>query len=343
MCEVGSDQPGFIKFKYVLPADNRRKGYLIKIKEGEYPKDENDGVTVYDDQNVTRNAVSFTYSKTGYTDGTTYYVRIFTYTYKNADIVYTYKNAAQCTVTPIQTKGYVVMDVSGEYAIPDNVKKIDVFLVGGGSGGCSERGGNGGFTKTIKNIDVSNVSAITAVIGAGGNAEQSGGDTKVIIGEKIYTANGGMVSSTASNKGGSGGGGSSENEGGGEAYAGDGGSDGSNGKSGEGGKANYSAGSGQLYTTKEFGEEDGTLYAAGGAGRVYVSSNTGWFTYHPAKGGEGGGGDGEVIAYRNQDSTYEEKKYATQGVDGTGSGGGAGGYKRSARGASGVAIMRWGY
>lgn len=349
ICEVGSDKEGYIKFVYTLPADNKRKGYIIKIKEGGYPENADDGVTVYDDQNARRDKVTFTYPKTGFADGTTYYVRIFTYTYKNADIVYTYKNAPQCIVTPVQLKGTMVMTVSDTYIIPNNVGNIDLFLVGGGAGGTAYGGGGGGYTKTIKGINVSSTKEIVASIGAGGRSGTStaGGATTVIINGITYKANGADENNASkAGNGGSGGGGSST--GSTSMVGGSGGTNGSDGVSGSEGSANYSKGTGQGSSTHAFEDETMELYAGGGGGGAicYLSNGDNYsFSYGRGQGGAGGGGMGGATFYTG----VAESIYATDGTDGTGGGGGSGNTLStgnpggSGNGGSGVAIIRWGY
>ena len=137
---------------------------------------------------------------------------------------------------------------------------IDVFLVGGGGDGgtrnwnpdssiyCHGAGGGGGYTKTQKNIHVTVGTAYSITIG--GNT----GTTKAFD----LSASGGANAHDATRgweKGGNGGSG-------GGATSKPGGTNGGNGTSHE-----YAeGGTGQGTTTKEFGEENGRLYASGGNG-----------------------------------------------------------------------------
>lgn len=200
---------------------------------------------------------------------------------------------------------------------------IDVFLVGGGGGGSRAAGG-GGYTKTLKAVKVTVGTAYAIEVGAGGIAgvgnskAGSSGGTSSAFGA---SANGGeaktngATSFTGSN-GGSGGGAGSANGAGGK-----GGSDGSDGFHRDG--THKESGTGQGTTTREFGESDGKLYAAGGGGCTTTSSNGG-------AGGDGGGGDGGNTSGG-----------ATSGETNTGSGGGgAANGKVAGAGGSGIVIIR---
>ena len=193
--------------------------------------------------------------------------------------------------------------------------KLDVFLVGGGaSGGRGGRpgdqgGGGSGYTKTYKGITIVPGQSYPIVIGAGGSsattdgAGNAGGTTSAFG----HSANGGSPGGGNSSGGPGGNGGS-----GGSVGANTGGSDGSNGTGGTPGK-------GQGTTTREFGESEGKLYAAGGAGTAASS----------VPGAPGGGGTGGPD-YAGGD-----------GVENTGSGGGAASSgKNSGAGGSGIVIIR---
>ena len=160
---------------------------------------------------------------------------------------------------------------SGVLTWLSNNLKIDLFLVGGGSsgdtGGDSIRpynGGCGGFTKTVKSIDLNKNDRINIYVGAGGEATTGtspsyNGGGKSSFAE--YEANGGTVSS-----GGSGGGAGGLNTNSVYTDGGDGGSDGEDGETLS--KSGYSrpGGTGQKSTTTEFGEPGTDLYSGGGGG-----------------------------------------------------------------------------
>lgn len=176
---------------------------------------------------------------------------------------------------------------------------IDVFLVGGGAAGATGsgtcHGGGGGYTLITKNVSLQKNTPYEIVIGAGGNAAAAqGGDTSAFS----YTAAGGK-----NPDGGSGGGkgGTSSTNGG-------------NGAS-DGGTAH---GTGQGTTTREFGEEAGTLYSPGGGG----GGRTG------GTGGEGGGGDGSYGGA------------AGNGAENKGAGGGGSRQGTVGTGGSGIVIAR---
>ena len=196
---------------------------------------------------------------------------------------------------------------------------IDVFLVGGGGGtkwsvdsNVYSGGAGGGYTQTGKAVTVTTNTPYTIDIGAGGIGAADGGTTSAF---GLSASGGGYPTGSDGAVGGSGGGGyvHASASGTSASGAGNGGSDGSDGiTAGLGGGA---GGAGQGTTTREFGEENGKLYAGGGAG----ASNKG--SVSPV-GGEGGGGD--------------------MGSDGaTNTGGGAGNaINGTHNGGSGIAIIR---
>lgn len=193
--------------------------------------------------------------------------------------------------------------------------EIDVFLVGGGGGG-GNTGGGGGYTKTQKNLKLTNSQRVSIEIGSGGSSGTSGGASK--FGTLI--ANGG----TNSGDGGSGGGEYGFNSALGEVRGGDGGSDGADG--GRGSPGDGDIGRGQGSTTREFGEPGGTLYSGGGGGSASGNSE------NQATGGNGGNGS-PLLATGGGSSTY-----SASGKPGGGYGGGGGGY--TGRGAQGIVIIR---
>ena len=183
---------------------------------------------------------------------------------------------------------------------------IDVFLVGGGAGGCRywdggavAGGGGGGYTATEKGISL-DVSSYEINIGAGGSAGYAnassyscggGGGSSSAFG---YSAAGGNIAggggygvgNAKGGNGGSGGGSGKPNPNSGGAH-GDFGAGGTDGSSGSGSWP----GSGQGTTTREFGEISGSLYSSGGscASSTSGSDNTG-------DGGGGAGGPGSAGA-----------------------------------------------
>ena len=95
-----------------------------------------------------------------------------------------------------EKKGQMVIKTSGTLTFPTNAK-IDVFVVGGGTGGNYHGGGGGsGFTATRLSLDVPK-GAYAVTVGAGGgkgdgNASMTnglpGGQSKVVIGSTNVSA-----------------------------------------------------------------------------------------------------------------------------------------------------------
>ena len=200
-------------------------------------------------------------------------------------------------------------------------KVIDVFMVGGGGGGSGFKngdnansgygGGGGGYTRTLHQVNVTPDTNIAVTIGAGGASKQDGNSTAFSNNE---VAGGHAPTGTSYNlrkqgaKGGSGGGGGVISN----SDFGTGGSDGANGETGF--PSSISGGTGQNFTTREFGESTGKLYAGGGGGGRYMSAQSPIVSM----GGPGGGGSGGFSA------TSTIMQAATAGVANTGGGGGGG-------------------
>lgn len=204
---------------------------------------------------------------------------------------------------------------SGTYTwiVPENVTEIDLFLVGGGAGGVDavgyyKAGSGSGYTKTYRGknylapssgtwegtyekgrdgnaIAVEPGDVITITVGKGGTANNNGSPTSVVVNDVTYSAEGGYCgtygNSQNANKGGNGGSG-------GGGYQGAGGIDGS-----DGGGTN--PGTGQGHTTRDFGEPDGKLNAAGCAGNMQDTIDKGGYLAGSGHGninsGYGGAGD----------------------------------------------------
>lgn len=345
---VGWATANTVKLTWTNPTDVNFKGLVIRYKAGSYPTSPADGYAFYDSNDATPVA---TYTVTGanIVDGTTFYFRVFAYSYIGATKVYNSDNSgAQVTAIPYRNQGMQTFTASGTFTVPYGVNTIDVFLVGGGGGGtapsgCSGSGGGGGYTKTQKAIAVTAGQTCSVTVGSGGNQNGTGGYSAIVVNGTTYSANGGLAGAiTGSGTGGAGG------SGGGACAYGDhnhaGGYGGSNGGSGEGFYANATnnGGVGQGTTTRAFDEAGGTLYAGAGGGGAAA---TGSVAYAGGAAGAGGGGAGGQC--------YATTGFvADPGVSGTpNTGGGGGGRGRnsnisapaSGTGGSGIVIIRWGY
>lgn len=198
---------------------------------------------------------------------------------------------------------------------------IDIFCVGGGGMGgimlnpgisSGAGGGGGGYTATARKQPVSGSINVTIGQGATSQSQQSGkqygGQTTF---GSILSANGGesayrtpQYEGTYALNGGAGGSG-------GGSQSGTGGENGGDGQTVGFGSYNSKGGAGQGATTREFGEENGKLYAGGGGGGVSQSAVV-------TPGGNGGGGSG---GYK---LTSGHSQNPTAGEDNTGGGGGGG-------------------
>lgn len=323
-----------IMFTWQNPTKGAFSGVIIIGKEGSYPENINDGTRYYKGygDNPSANGVS-SMVVDGFSGGVTYYFRAFSYALRNGA---EWISGKTYTATASTKKGQQAFTSSGMFTVPDGVRFIDVFLVGGGSGGSgvySGRcgGGGSGYTKTFKDIPTSPGQQFAVTIGAGGSGGIGGtstGATKPTLpgnggttsfGE--YSIGGGTRSPNASNGAGSGGSG--------------GGWDDPGFSDGGGGAGTGADGAGQGTTTRAFGESTNTLYAGGGGGAICSGS-----AHNAHAGGAGGGGAG---GYRYKSGMV----YASAGGANTGGGGGGCAWVSFSLGAgsggSGLVIVRWGY
>lgn len=220
----------------------------------------------------------------------------------------------------VRKDGVVELHSSGTLVFI-NPAVIDVFMVGGGGMGgvmtnpgisSGAGGGGGGYTATARKQSVSGSINVTIGQGATSQSHQSGkqyGGTTTF--GSILSANGGesayytpQYEGTYALNGGAGGSG-------GGSQSGTGGENGGDGQTVEFGSYNSKGGAGQGATTREFGEENGKLYAGGGGGGVSQSAVV-------TLGGNGGGGSG---GYK---LTSGHSQNPTAGADNTGGGGGGG-------------------
>ena len=234
----------------------------------------------------------------------------------------------------IRKDGVVELLTSGTIVFLEP-KVIDVFMVGGGGSGWTQNvsdfngygGGGGGYTRTVKRLNVQANAQIPVTIGAGGIYSATSGSGKGSDGNSsgfntLTVSGGGRGNGYSGGAGGSGGGaGVASNS-----DFGAGGSNGSNGEAGDTGSKH--GGVGQGFTTREFGEATGKLYAGGGGGGRYMVAQTPVVSM----GGAGGGGSGAWVG-----SNGTAQQAAAAGVANTGGGGGGGAIypNHSVNGASG--------
>jgi hypothetical protein len=255
--------------------------------------------------------------------------------------------------------GQVIFTSSQIWTVPEGVKTLDVFIVGGGGMGW-HGGGGGGRTNTIRSVPVTAGQQIAVTVGAGATTISSydentipGTLTLARGGQSVfggYVADGGdsgipasitwndgysthSYASGCAGNGGSGGGGAGWSS---DCLGGNGGANGANGdsawnyyqwynyppaNSGYDGTRVY--GLGQGISTKAFGEADGTLYAGGGGG-------SGWSGSVTSVGGNGGGGG------------WSDLTTGQSGTPNTGGGGAGSVYNfNPCYGGSGIVIVRW--
>lgn len=326
------------------PAKGPWSGLRIMCKQGSYPNDFNDGTLFYEGSGVSATKALAT---------GTWYLKAWNYMTTSSGRIYGGYSQAVCVNN--QIRGQQTFTSSKVFVVPEGVRSIQVFCVGGGGGGgggggtyspCGGGGGGGGRTVT-STISVTPGQNINVTIGSGGSAGAGQSSATGSLGSpgtdggatyfgSIGAAGGvgGSYSIYWGGHGGSGGGaGGDAVPGGGYDNGGSGGSDGGN---GGGSCEGYGKGSGQGYTTRAFGEALSTLYSGGGGGGGSTRNRNGY-------GGAGGAGGGGAGGHNNV--------YPNPGIANTGGGGGGGGHNNKntgplrdgASGGSGICIIRWGY
>lgn len=239
----------------------------------------------------------------------------------------------------VRKDGVVELHSSGTLVFLEP-KVIDLFMVGGGgAGGVGQLnayrglgGGGGGYTRTVRKVSVTPNNGYTVTVGSGGlvtnNITQPTNGGASEFGN--FSVGGGLSavlassSSAHTSSGGAGGSG-----GGGGVYStSDYGTGGNNGEAGEQGTNGAYGGAGQGFTTREFGEAAGKLYAGGGGGGRFLVSSTPVVSL----GGSGGGGSG---GFTDTNSTVTQAAGAGGANTGGGGGGGTTTNMRSILGGSG--------
>lgn len=225
----------------------------------------------------------------------------------------------------VRKDGVVELLTSGTIAFLEP-KVIDVFMVGGGgAGGVGQLnayrglgGGGGGYTRTVRKVTVTPNNEYLVTVGSGGVAtnnitQPTNGGASAFGNFNVGGGISAVLASSSSAHTSSGGAGGSG--GGGGVYSNsDYGTGGSNGEAGEQGTNGAYGGAGQGFTTREFGEAAGKLYAGGGGGGRYMSAQTPVIS----NGGTGGGGSG---GFTSPNSTVTQ----AAGAGGANTGGGGGG------------------
>lgn len=315
-------------------------GIRVVYKTGGYPTSMYDGTLCYQGPGNNYNPLGTSSALVdGFSPGVTYYFRACGFSTQAGSL---WLNNSTFTAGVSTTRGQQVFTDSGVFIVPDGVRSIDVFCVGGGASGgygvssssYAMRGGSSGRTATAKGINVSPGQQFAVTIGAGGPGDKSlvysGNATS--FGNNLVTAAGGVRYgvSTVGNGGSGEGVGYNFNHDSGDYdfHSSRGGSDGSDGEtSWRGNGEPVYGGTGQHCTTRAFGESWNTLYAGGGGGGG-----------EGAAGGAGGGGTGGNFRIA-----------PTNGVPNTGGGGGGGArdgwysINSGGSGGSGICIVRWGY
>lgn len=207
--------------------------------------------------------------------------------------------------------------VNENWTVPNDVCRVNVFLVGGGGGGacCGGGGGGGGRVAYYTNLAVTPGSLISVTIGGGGPEYTTGGTTSFgaiasvaggagtssgVGGASSQNINGSTINRSGGNAGGGGGGGGGAGAGG-------------NGSSGPAG----AGGNGYAYTIDPNGNIATTVYGGGGGGAIgNFDQNTG----RPLTGGQGGLGGGGGGGGENLNGTPGQNNYGGGGGGGAKSG-----------------------
>ena len=314
-------------------------GSIVRMSTSGYPKTVSDGESAFAISD-TKIKIDKTVSESGYGftkaigSGATQYYSRFNYVYVNGKYYYSssYKEGSYAYENYGDTKAF---SASGTWTVPEGVRAVNIFCVGGGGGGAGANtstgtgstsrgggGGGGGYANSGNNRAVTPGQKISYIVGGGGYGGETGFNT-------ISGGAGGRGGTTSfmdvSAEGGYGG---SFGYGAGESRGGAGGNAGGNGGVYYNGDSyNPSAGGSNAV------QYAGTYYAGGGGGGGRIR----------AAGGNRGGGAGAYGGTGNQVTSAEA------GVNGTGGGGGGGRcrydtgnvYGYSAGGGSGVIVISY--
>ncbi|WP_277408918.1 glycine-rich domain-containing protein [Lacrimispora xylanisolvens] len=175
-------------------------GIRVVYKTGGYPTSMYDGTLCYQGPGNNYNPLGTSSALVdGFTPGVTYYFRACGFSAQDGSL---WLNNSTFTAGVSTTRGQQVFTDSGVFIVPDGVRSIDVFCVGGGASGgygvssssYAMRGGSSGRTATVKGINVSPGQQFAVAIGAGGTGDKSlvysGNATS--FGNNLVTAAGGV-------------------------------------------------------------------------------------------------------------------------------------------------------
>jgi len=339
---------------------------IVVRKLGSVPSSRSDGTQIYASSGLTvmdsglTDSTNYCYAVWG-TNGTEYSASALTGCHSTFTTVCS--AGAGLTCAKILDGDYIVERFTGagsyNWTVPDGVTTAEYLVVGGGGGAggwsgansnCYWNGGGGAGGLITGTMNVTSGTNLSLTVGGGGvagakNVNGSNGSDSALGTLIAYGGGGGGTPRSVGLNGGSGGGGggtdSGNNPAGGTALqptssTGGYGNNGGNGYMNVGGGEIAAAGGGGAGGT---GASAG--YRKGGAGGIGLQSSiTGTSTYYAGGGGgcaamsfgpcgAGGNGGGGAGAYGT----------GTPGTDGLGGGGGAG--NPSARGGSGVVIIRY--
>ena len=347
-----------VRLTWAKPSEGLWSGVHFVFKYGSMPTSVTDGFMVYDSADV--------HYETPKLEEKELFVRAYSYVTVKDGRWYD-DGAVSAIITVSGISGSVTLSTgAGVWTVPDGVRRIRYILVGHGGDGTrvgyylSSHGGGGGgggyFTTGYMNVSpnqslswvIPNVQGQNTLLG---NIVSKSGKMAEPVNNR------GDIRYTSGGDGGSGGGGSAPYKT--DVAGGCGGSNGSNGCGGVGAYTDemffYSGGKGQKSSTRGF---NGVLYSGGGgAGTPYIFRRTnklsnpspdvmeptfdGTYYSYPmaAKGGEGGGGDSELVSTN------------PNGIDGLGGGGGGGSHHRRngsyeptscGKGGTGCIYIAWG-
>lgn len=292
-------------------AGNTCSGSLVRMSTSGYPQSYSEGESAYA-MGATRTKINKTVTESGngftksISSGVTQYYSRFNYLLVNGNYYYSAAHS-DGSYTYKTYSGSASYSASGTFTVPEGIRSLSVFCVGGGGGGAgasgytgsgsgySGGGGGGGGYASSGSFNVTPGQNISFTVGAGGAAGDNGRETS-------RGGDGGQTnfSSVSAN----GGGGGYFN---GALQYNDGGAGGNSG--GRGGKGGGSFGRGSDGGSNNV-SHGGVYYSGGGGGGGGSGSGT--------SGGNRGGGGG---AYSGGGAV---RINASGGVNGTGGGGGGG-------------------